>query len=167
MINSMRPRARHKIINSRRLMMCRGSQIKWLIIKGSWNLRILIYLSSHNLIMLKRSSHRKIPALRTQNSNVTFLWLMINNSKPSKYSQRSLRKVSLYSKVREVKATGKQRRPTSALSSHQLLRLLWKQRREIVSDFVLFLLIYHIFLIWNIDVKSKVFEEDNAIQQPA
>ena len=164
MINPKRPQAHHVIINSRRLMMHRGSRIHRLAIKRPWYLRKLINLSSHNLIMVSWSTHRKTAAPRTQSPNVILVWLMIKNWNPVQYSQKSSRKASSYSRVREAKTTGLQHQPSLALCLLRMWRPLWRQRREIVSNLVLFHDFYHIFLIWNIDVKSKVFEEDNAIQ---
>lgn len=163
MISSKRPRTLRLIINSSGLMMHRGSRIQRLPTKRLSNLRKLINLSSHNLIM---GSRRPIAARRTQNSEAMFSRLINKNRKPNQYSQRSSKRVSSYSKAREVKATGKLRQLRSALCSHQISKHLWKQRKEIVSNCVPFFRIYHIFLIWNIDVRSKAFEEDKAIQQP-
>lgn len=79
MINPKRPQAHHVIINSSRLMMHRGSRIHRLAIKMLRCLRKLINLSSHNLIMVSWSTHRKTVAPRTQSPNVMLLWLMIKN----------------------------------------------------------------------------------------
>ena len=118
-------------------MTWRGSRIQRLPTKRPSNLRKLINLSSHNLIM--GSIHREIAALRTQNSKAMFSRLINKNRKPNQYSQRSSKKVSSYSKAREVKATDKPRQLRSVLCSHQISKHLWKQRKEIVSNCVPFL----------------------------